>query len=86
MTVYVRALARVKVRDWFGPLSGVKVYGHWSGAYSGSVSASTDGEGRVTFMTDWVERGGTFTFTVDKLEKTGWEYDKEGSRKTRSIP
>lgn len=75
---YHRAEATVKVVDWFGPLSGVEIYAHWSGEFSGSVSAVTNGEGCFTFTTDWVERHPTFNFTVDRLEKTGWEV-KEGN-------
>jgi len=76
-TVYNRILATVEVHDWLGPLSGVEVNGHWSGSYSDSVSGITDGEGRVTFTTDWVEGEEYFSdFTVDRLEKTGWEVEK----------
>ena len=72
----VRAQATVLVVDASGPLSNVKVYGHWSGAYNGrTVSGTTNGDGYVTFKTGWVWGGGTFTFTVDNLEKSGWEYD-----------
>jgi len=84
-TTYKRAKAIVTVRDWLGPLSGVEVNGHWSGAFSSTVSGITDGEDSVTFMTDWVEdRGGRYTFTVDGLEKTDWEYDEEGSETSSS--
>jgi hypothetical protein len=77
-TRYIRYTAPFEVSDSFGPLSGVKVYGHWDGLYSDSVSADTDDDGCVSFMTNWVElvEGVSITFTVDDLEKTGWEVEE----------
>ena len=37
-------------------------------------------------MTDWVERRGTFTYSLDRLEKTDWEVKEDNSPYSRAYP
>lgn len=60
----------------------VIVYGKWSGAWTEEVSGTTDSSGKVTFSTDTVKGGGTFTFTVTNLVMTGWTYDSSKNVET----
>lgn len=57
------------------PIEGAIVSGTWSGAYIGDGSGVTDASGQVTLDSDKVKNGGTFTFTVVDVTKTGWTYD-----------
>jgi hypothetical protein len=69
-----RATATVTVQDTDAsgpPIIDATVYGHWSDASASEVIGTTNGEGKVTFRTDWVKQAGTFTFTVDRVEKDG---------------
>ncbi|MFC1971098.1 S8 family serine peptidase [Chloroflexota bacterium] len=75
------ALATVTIvdnNDNPSPVEGVIVSGYWSGARTDSDSGVTDVNGQVTLESDKVKRaasGTTFTFTVDKVELSGWTYD-----------
>jgi PKD repeat protein len=60
------------------PISGVTIQGTWSGGYSGNVSGRTDGNGRVSFVTDWVARTRNATFTINKVMIGDTEYDFAG--------
>jgi PKD repeat protein len=60
------------------PMSGVTIQGTWSGGYSGNVSGRTDGNGRVSFVTDWVARTRNATFTINKVMIGDTEYDFAG--------
>jgi len=89
---YIYGIATVTVVDSQNKhVAGVKVYGHWSGSVSGNVYGWTGTNGKVTFYSEDVFywRGGgwwwgklTFTFTVDKIEKTGWIYDESKNVET----
>jgi hypothetical protein len=57
------------------PVDVATVYGTFSGASSSSVSGDTAGDGTVSFDADKVKNGGTWTFTVDDVVKSGWTYD-----------
>jgi subtilisin len=60
------------------PVGGVTVTGHWEGATTtGSISGTTDTNGMVSFKSASVKlpSGKVFTFVVENLEKTGYEYD-----------
>jgi PKD repeat protein len=63
------------------PISGATIQGTWSGDYSGNVSGRTDGSGRVSFVTDWVARSRTVTFTINKVIIDNKEYDFAGEFK-----
>ena len=59
-------------------VSGVTVYGYWSGATSDTDSGTTDASGQVSLNSDKLKNpapGTTFTFTVDDVVKAGWTYD-----------
>jgi hypothetical protein len=56
-------------------IEGVTVYGDWSGATVESQSDITLIDGRITFKSSKVSGGGTFTFTVTDVVKTGYTYD-----------
>ena len=53
----------------------------WSEAYSGNVSDITNESGGTSFDTDWVARGNTVTFTINKVIIDSKEYDFFRSRK-----
>jgi hypothetical protein len=73
---FYRAHATVTIEDDSNiPVEGATVYGSWSGAYLGDSSGVTDSEGQVTFNSGKVKDGGTFTFTVTNVVKTGWTYN-----------
>lgn len=57
--------------------AGVTVTGHWQSPTSGTVKATTDSNGEVSFTSATVNKpsGKTFTFVVDNLEKTDYVYD-----------
>jgi fibronectin type 3 domain-containing protein len=83
------ALATVTIVDAAGtPVSGATVSGHWSGATSDTDSGVTNGNGQVTPQSNYVKyatSGTTFTFTVDKVELSGWTYDIAASMTSNSI-
>ena len=60
------------------PIEGATVYGYWSGAVSKDVSGVTNAEGKVVFETRYVRNAGTFTFTIDKIEKDGVTFNLTG--------
>ncbi len=62
------------------PIAGVSIEGTWSGAYSGSVSGITNANGGISFSTDWVARGSTVTFTINKVIIGSKEYDFTGTK------
>lgn len=64
------------------PVGNALLYGAWSGAYNSNVSGNTNSNGLVTFSTNWVKNGGTFTFTVNNIVKTGWIYDSSANVET----
>lgn len=57
------------------PVAGATVTGHWSGIFSGSRSAVTDGNGRARINEYRYNPIGAATFTVDSVTKPGWVYD-----------
>jgi hypothetical protein len=76
VTVTVPVLDSSKVE-----VSGATVNGSWTGAYNRDVSGSTNSQGQVIFSTPWTY-GGTFTFTVSNITKTGWTYDSKANEDT----
>jgi serine protease len=59
-------------------IAGATVYGNWSGAYSKTVSGTTDNGGKVSFTTGSIKKSGIVTFTVTKIVKNGQEYVLSG--------
>ena len=54
---------------------GVGVSGHWTGSYTWDVFGTTGSDGRVRLASYSVKNGGTFTFTVTDVVKTGRTYN-----------
>ncbi|MDH4137907.1 MAG: hypothetical protein OEW09_14495, partial [Anaerolineae bacterium] len=65
------------------PVEGATVYGAWSGDYNASVSDATNADGQVTFTSGKVKvANATFTFTVNDVVKSGYDYDPEQNNET----
>ncbi|WP_448524217.1 S8 family serine peptidase, partial [Pseudothermotoga sp.] len=80
---WVRARATVQIVSSDGqPVEGATVYGEWSGATTGVVSATTDSNGKVTLTSARMRSpssGTTFRFCVTNVVKNGWVYDSNAS-------
>lgn len=80
---WVKAEAIVTIVSSDGqPVEGATVYGNWSGATTGDVSGTTDGNGKVTFTSTRVRNpspGTTFTFCVTNVVKDSWVYDSDAN-------
>lgn len=75
--VFVWAVATVTIFDESdNPVEGATVSGHWSYSTSDSDSGVTDAGGQISLKSDSVKNPSetTFTFTVDSVTKTGWDY------------
>jgi PKD repeat protein len=59
-------------------ISGARVYGTWSGAYSRTVSGTTNSGGKVIFSSGYIRGSGTVTFTISRIVKNGVEYVLSG--------
>lgn len=80
---WCEAAATITILDSSGSgVADATVFGSWSGAYTAEVSGTTDINGKVTFETDLVKGGGTFTFTVNDVVKDGWIYDSTANVET----
>jgi hypothetical protein len=74
--VNYQALAMVTIEDANStPVKGATVYGTFSGATSESVSGTSDSAGNVTLISSTGRNGGTWTFCVDDVVRSGWTYD-----------
>ena len=73
----MNAIATVKIVDADNsPVEGATVSGHWSGLTEDIDEGATDVNGNVALKSDRVkDASGTFTFTVDNVEKDGWSYN-----------
>jgi len=84
--VFTKAVATVTIVDASGnPVEGATVYGTWSDATSDIDSGVTDSFGEVTLSSDGAKNassGTIFTFTVDNVVKSGWDYDSAANIKT----
>lgn len=68
-----------------GAVEGATVYGTWSEATSDADSGVANASGQVALDSDEIKNapdGTNFTFTVDNLIKSGWEYDSEANEET----
>jgi len=80
-SIYWRVIGTVTVteNDASGPaIAGATVYGNWSGAYSRTVSGTTNSAGEVSFGTSFIRDSGIVTFTVTQVVKNGQEYILSG--------
>lgn len=82
--LFTSATAVVTITDQNAiPLSGVTVFGTWSGLTNDIDSAITDVNGRIAVVSDQVKNAnGVFTFMVTDAVKSGWTYDAEGNVET----
>jgi len=84
--IFTKAVATVTIFDASGnPVEGATVYGSWSGATSDTDSGVTDSSGEVTLSSNGVKNasgGTTFTFTVDNVVKSGWDYNSGANLET----
>ncbi len=55
-------------------ISGAVVSGNWSGSVSATSLGTTGSDGEVMLESPRVKNGGTFTFTVTSVVKTGYTY------------
>jgi PKD repeat protein len=82
---FSRGIATVTVYDQSGsPVSSATVYGSFSGPLSQSASGSTDGNGQVTFYSNWTSGSGEWCFEVTDLVKTDWTYDSAANVVTKA--
>ncbi len=81
---YTYSTATVAVVDAAGdPLGNATVDGHWSGLTCDVDFGTTDGEGRVTLLSDRVKNAaGTFNFTVYNIVLDGWAYNQTANVET----
>lgn len=66
--------------DSSNPVKSAEVFGNWSGSVNQTVSAVTFSKGkkrigRTKFTLSRISRGGTFTFTIADVKKSGMIYD-----------
>ena len=74
----VTAIATV-TKDTSGPvIADATVEGTWGGVYTGTVSGTTDANGKVSFKTGFIRNTGTVTFKVTKVIKDTQEYTLAG--------
>jgi subtilisin len=73
------ALATVTIINTDGmPVAGATVSGQWSNATNNTDYGVTDSNGQITLQSDNVKRtpsGTVFTFTVNNVDLSGWNYD-----------
>jgi hypothetical protein len=68
--------ATVWVRSAEGAnISGAIVSGDWSGAVSGTSMGTTGSDGKTMLESPSKKNGGTFTFTVTSVVKSGYTYN-----------
>jgi hypothetical protein len=81
--VFYRAVATVTILDAGDmPVEAATVYGEFSGATSDAVADDTAGDGTVTLQSSKVKNGGTWTFCVTSVVKSGWTYDEPANVET----
>jgi hypothetical protein len=68
--------ATVWIKDDGGAdVSGALVTGEWTGAVTETAMGTTGGDGTVFFESSRVNGGGTYTFTVTDVSKSGYVYN-----------
>jgi serine protease len=83
---FARGIATVTIYDQGGaPVSDATVYGDFSGPNSGSVNGTTNGNGQVTFYTNFVRNpSGEWCFEVTDVTKSEWTYDPNANEVTKA--
>ncbi len=83
---YARGIATVTIYDQGGaPVSSATVYGVFSGPNSRSVNGTTNGNGQVTFYTNYVRNpSGEWCFEVTNVTKTDWTYNPDANEVTKA--
>jgi len=72
----VTGQATVQIKDTGGVnIEGATVYGTWSGSVSGTSEGITGPGGTVLLTSPKRKNGGTFTFTVTNVVKSGYTYN-----------
>jgi hypothetical protein len=80
---FYKSVATVTILDVDDqPVDLATVFGTFSGATSDSVSGDTGDDGAVALESSKVKNGGTWTFTVDDVVKSGWTYDTNANVET----
>ncbi len=75
--------AHVFVKNTNGqPVANARVYGRWTGLYTGDMSAVTNSQGEAVILSPWVNRRGTFTFTVTNVTSSAGAYNAAANVKT----
>jgi hypothetical protein len=64
------------------PVGSATVYGEFTGATTDSRSGDTAGDGTVTLESSKKKNGGTWTFCVTNVVKSGWTYDDASNVET----
>jgi len=78
-----KAQATVTILDAAdAPVGSATVYGTFSGATDDSVSGDTGADGTVTLTSSRKKDGGTWTFCVDDVVRSGWTYDPAANVET----
>lgn len=68
--------ATVQIKDTNGAnVEGATVYGTWSGSVNGTSEGITGPDGTITLTSSKNKNGGTFTFTVTDVVKSGHTYN-----------
>jgi PKD repeat protein len=81
-----KAIITVTINDEDGnPVSNATVFGEWSGATSGKVSAMTGSGGTIKFTTDKMKDGNSVTFTVVDVTHDTLFYDPDANHNGNSI-
>ncbi|WP_456442762.1 PKD domain-containing protein [Caldithrix abyssi] len=74
--IITRGKAEIQIVDASGVgVDNATVDGTWSGGTSGSSSVTTNTDGWATSYSSWVLGDAEFTFCVDNVSKSGWQYD-----------
>lgn len=82
-TTAVSATAAVTMRNRAGNgVSGVTVYGSWSGIVQGTASGATNASGVVSFSSPQSSASGTFTFTVTGVLASDYTYNSQLNNQT----
>jgi hypothetical protein len=78
-----RAEAMVTIRDASGaPVADVEVTGSFTGSTSSKPSGTTNAAGQVTLVSKRKKDGGSWSFCVADVSKTGWSYDSGDNLET----
>ncbi|NOX90080.1 MAG: PKD domain-containing protein [Calditrichaeota bacterium] len=81
--VITRGKADIRIVDENGAgVDNATVSGTWSGGVSGTDEVTTDSDGWATSYSSWVFGDADYTFCVDNVSKSGWQYDPDANAET----